>query len=95
MSEVFSGRDGRPGGGAVPGPKGTDMQKTSGHGTTHYIEFDNESGAMEIVLLPEYRHFKTELFNDLHQDYFLANPDEATVGDISQFIDDWLASRAG
>ncbi len=95
MSEIFSGRDGRGGGrGAVPGPAGTDKQKTSGHGTTHYIEFDNESGAMEITLLPEFRQYKTELFTDLHQEYFLANPDEASVADISSFIDNWLADKA-
>ena len=94
MGEVFSGRDGR-GLGAVPGPAGTDRSKTSGHGTTHYIAFDNELGTMEITLLPEYRQYQTELFEDLHQDYFLANPDEASVGEISSFIDEWLARKTG
>ncbi len=95
MSDVFSGRDGRSRGGDVPGPKGTDRSKTSGHGTTHYIEYDNDIGAMNITLLPEYRQYKEDLFTDLHQDYFLANPDEASVADISAFIDDWLARKVG
>lgn len=65
----------------------------SGHGQSHYVEFDNETGGMTLTLPPHLARYKTELANDLYQEYFLANPDEGTFDSISEFIEDWLARK--
>lgn len=87
MSDVFGSKpaksSGTPSGAAA----------NTGHGKSHYVEFDNESGGMTLTLPPHLARYKEELAQDLYQEYFLANPDEGTFDSISEFIDDWLSRK--
>ena len=96
MSDVFGSRGGKRGGANTPeAPAGPTRTKPTSQGQNCYIEYDNETGEMKLTLPPHLAQYKNELARDLYEEYFLANPDEATMGSISEYIDHWLEKRAG
>lgn len=88
MSDVFGSRG--PSVGAEP-RAGT--PEAHGHGRTHFVEFDNETGGMQITLPPHLAEHREELMTAIHEEFFLAMPGEATVTGISEFIESWLRAR--
>jgi hypothetical protein len=95
MSGVFDGKS--PGG--PGGPPNKQVQTTTkgsiiGAGKdTHSIEFDNETGEMQVLLAPHLSQYRDELFRDLYENFYLATPNDDQVRTMSQFIDDWLKNK--
>ena len=94
MSEVFGSRGKKGSSSETPSATGSTRTKPTAQGENCYIEYDNETGEMRLTLPPHLAQYKNELARDLYEEYFLANPDESTMGSISEYIDHWLATRA-
>jgi hypothetical protein len=95
MSDVFGGKGAKRGtsGTSESAPQTTRTKPTMA-GNNCYIEYDNDTGEMRLTLPTHLRRYKERLTRDLYEEYFLANPDEATMGSISDYIDTWLEKNA-
>ena len=95
MSGVFDGKSP----GSTGGPPSNQVKTTTkgsiiGAGKdTHSIEFDNETGEMQILFAPHLSHYRDELFRDLYENFYLARPNDDQVRSMSQFIDEWLKNK--
>ena len=94
MSEIFGGSGkGMKSGATGNAPPGGLNSTTTAGSQTHEIEFDNETGEMNIVLAEHLREYQRELMQAVYEEYYLANPDMAGLQGISQYIDDWLKKK--
>jgi hypothetical protein len=90
MSDVFGPRGKKPSTGTTPTPAGKSTTQAQSTGSNCHIEYDNETGEMRLTLPTHLAKYKNRLSRDLYEEYFLANPDAGTMGDINAYIDDWL-----
>jgi hypothetical protein len=90
MSDVFGPRGKKPSTGTTPTPAGKSTTQAQSTGSNCHIEYDNETGEMRLTLPTHLAKYKNRLSRDLYEEYFLANPDAGTMGDINAYIDEWL-----
>ena len=90
MSDVFGSKRAKPS--SQQGTQ-TEGQRTQASGLEHHVEFDNEAGGMILTLPPHLGKYREELLEDIQYEFFLATPDETTVGSISEYIENWLARK--
>jgi len=95
MSGVFDGKSGSGSGGPPANkPETTTKGSIIGAGKdTHSIEFDNETGEMQVLLASHLARYREELFRDLYENFYLASPNDDQMRNMSQFIDEWLKKK--